>query len=100
MFGNQEQMRRMMSGDVIKPKSVGATLGRLASYFGRFWPVLLVVATLIIINTWAQVTAPDLVGQSVDCYLNPPGSNPFGNLGSFGNASSGEAIQSNCWLAS
>lgn len=100
MFGNQEQMRRMMSGDVIKPKNVSETLGRLAGYFGRFWPVLLMVAVLIIVNTWAQVTAPDLVGQSVDCYLNPPGSNPFSSLAAPGGSSSTDGeIQSNCWLA-
>lgn len=100
MFGNQEQMRRMMSGDIIKPKNISDTLGRLASYFGRFWPVLLMVAVLIIVNTWAQVTAPDLVGQSVDCYLNPPGSNPFGSFAAPGGSSNAEAeIQSNCWLA-
>lgn len=99
MFGNQEQMRRMMSGDVIKPKNVSETLGRLASYFGRFWPVLLIVGLLIVVNAWAQVTAPDLVGQSVDCYLNPPGANPLGSLGAVGGSPGAEAIQSNCWLA-
>jgi len=100
MFGNQEQMRRMMSGDAIKPKNVSETLGRLAGYFGRFWPVLLMVGVLIILNTWAQVTAPDLVGQSVDCYLNSPGSNPLGSLAAPGGSSSTDTeIQSNCWLA-
>jgi len=100
MFGNQEQMRRMMSGDVMKPKSVGATLGRLAGYFARYWPVLILVAIFLTLNTWAQVTAPDLIGQAVDCYLNPPGASAGLALPSApGGSVASEAIQSNCWLA-
>jgi ATP-binding cassette subfamily B protein len=100
MFGNQEQMRRMMSGDVIKPKNVGETLARLGRYFGHFWPVLLLVGALVVVNAWAQVTAPDLVGQSVDCYLNPPGANPFGSFSAAGGSTDEATLQSNCWLAS
>ena len=29
------------------------------------------VAILIVASTWTQVTAPQLIGQSVDCYLMP-----------------------------
>ncbi|MGQ0604607.1 MAG: ABC transporter ATP-binding protein [Anaerolineales bacterium] len=98
MFGNAEQMRRMMSGDVIKPKSVGATLSRLARYFTHYWPALILVAVFITVNTWAQVTAPDLIGQAVDCYLSPPGSSAVGGFP--GAPSDNAAVQtSNCWLA-
>jgi ATP-binding cassette subfamily B protein len=102
MFGNQEQMRRMMSGEAIKPKKVSETLGRMARYFTRYWPLLAIVALFISLNTWAQVTAPDLIGQSVDCFLNPPGSNAFGGLGNLQapGAASDQKIESNCWLAS
>jgi ATP-binding cassette subfamily B protein len=100
MFGNQDQMRRIMSGEALKPKSVSATLGRLAGYFIRYWLVLLLVALCITLNTWAQVIAPDLVGQAVDCYLNPPGSTLFGGFPALPGASQGNTpIQSNCWLA-
>ena len=101
MFGNAEQMRRMMSGDNLKPKNIGETLGRLAGYFTHYWPALILVAVFITVNTWTQVTAPDLIGQTVDCYLNPPGS---AGLGGFSLAAPGatdeQAVaQSNCWLA-
>jgi ATP-binding cassette subfamily B protein len=101
MFGNQEQMRRMMSGDNIKPSNIGDTLGRLAGYFTHYWPALSLVAVFITVNTWAQVMAPDLIGQTVDCYLNPPGSSGLGGftLAAPGSASTPDVTQSNCWLA-
>jgi ATP-binding cassette subfamily B protein len=101
MFGNAEQMRRMMSGDNIKPKNIGDTLGRLAGYFTHYWPALIVVAVFITVNTWTQVTAPDLIGQTVDCYLNPPGSNGLSgfSLAAPGSPAEPAATQSNCWLA-
>ncbi len=69
MFGGPSGMARMMGQDNIKPKKTRETLGRLAGYFKPYWAVLLVVATLLITTTWAQVTIPELLGSTVDCYL-------------------------------
>jgi len=97
MFGDAARMRELLGREQAKPKSVGATLGRLARYFTHYWPALILVAAFITINTWAQVTAPDLIGQAVDCYLLPSGSNPLASLGG-GQTATTETTVSNCWL--
>ncbi len=71
MMGGMDGARRLMEREVSKPKNLGATLGRFGRYFGRYWLMLLLVASLIIATTWTQVTAPELIGQAVDCYLFP-----------------------------
>jgi ATP-binding cassette subfamily B protein len=71
MMGGMDGARRLMEREVSKPKNLGATLGRFGRYFGRYWLMLLIVASLIIATTWTQVTAPELIGQAVDCYLFP-----------------------------
>ena len=60
---------RMFGAETLKPKNVGETLGRLGRYFGPYWPGLILVAFLIVAGTYTQVRAPELIGQSVDCYL-------------------------------
>ncbi|HBY95087.1 MAG TPA: ABC transporter ATP-binding protein [Chloroflexi bacterium] len=62
--------QRMMGQETSKPRAVGTTLGRLVGYFRPYWLVLLVVAGLIVYSAWTQVTAPWLIGQAVDCYIN------------------------------
>jgi ATP-binding cassette subfamily B protein len=79
--------RGILDQEIIKPKSVGATLGRLASYFRPYWIVLVGVLALMIANAWVQVIVPALTGQAVDCYLMP------------GVAGPGGAAAANCWLA-
>ncbi|NPV08673.1 MAG: ABC transporter ATP-binding protein [Anaerolineae bacterium] len=76
MFGGGPH--HAMARETSKPRNVGATLVRLASYFRDYRPALVVVAAMIIVGTWAQVQAPVLIGQAVDCYLAPAVS---GNLG-------------------
>jgi ATP-binding cassette subfamily B multidrug efflux pump len=73
MFGGMDGARRMMERDVIKPKRVGATLRRFVGYFRtrNAWIGLLLVAIFVVAATWAQVTAPEIIGQAVDCYLFP-----------------------------
>ncbi len=88
-------MRRLMSQETLKPKRLGDTLGRFASYFRPYWPVLLIVAALIVGATWAQVTAPDLIGQTVDCYLTPTAASTFGNFP--GAAAAAQSATHNCW---
>jgi ATP-binding cassette, subfamily B, multidrug efflux pump len=96
MFGGQDGLRRIMSQDTIKPTNLGETLARFAKYFKPYWLVLLVVAVLIILATWTQVTVPVLIGQAVDCYITPAASQVFSGFPG-GAASSSPA--STCWLA-
>lgn len=62
---------RMMGQETSKPQRVSATLGRVAGYFKPYWPILLLVAVTIVAGTYAQVRAPELIGQAVDCFLLP-----------------------------
>jgi ATP-binding cassette subfamily B protein len=65
----------MMERETLKPKNVSATLARFWTYFRPYWFALLSVAVLIVATVWTYVTAPELMGQAVDCYLFPrPGS--------------------------
>ena len=89
-------LRRMMSQDVIKPQRLGDTLRRFGRYFKPYWLLLILVGLLMIVVTWAQVTAPQLIGQAVDCYLTPlatASNTSFPGMPGLGNA------QSNCWYA-
>jgi ATP-binding cassette subfamily B protein len=83
-----------MDRDTIKPANTGQTLGRLAGYFKPYWWVLLIVGLMIVASTWAQVTVPKLIGQSVDCYLTPAAPAAMGNLPGMPNAVGASA--SNC----
>jgi ATP-binding cassette subfamily B multidrug efflux pump len=92
--------RRILAQEGGKPTHVGATLGRLARYFGPYWPVLIVVAVLIAGSTYVQVLTPKLTGQSVDCYLTPATASrltsSFQNVPGLQNVQS--AAQANCWI--
>jgi ATP-binding cassette subfamily B protein len=94
MFRGNDGLRQLMSGENIQATSVSQTLRRFGIYFRPYWLMLVLVASLIILSTWAQVTAPDLIGQVVDCYLLPAGN--FEGIA----PPSGEddQTQSNCWL--
>src|SRR5215813_3026808 len=61
--------RRMMQQEMLKPKNVGATVARFASYFRPYLPAVLLVALFMVVVTWAQVTVAEVPGQAVDCYL-------------------------------
>ncbi len=58
-----------MERDVIKPKNVGTTIRRFVGYIGKQWVNLIIVVVLIVFAAWTQVTAPDLIGQAIDCYV-------------------------------
>jgi hypothetical protein len=47
-------MRGVLDQDSRKATSVSATLARLGSYFGRFWPMLLLALLLVVISTWVR----------------------------------------------
>jgi ATP-binding cassette, subfamily B, multidrug efflux pump len=75
MMGGLDGGRRLFEAETSKPKNVGDTLGRFAEYFRHYWPGLVIALGFIVASTWTQVTAPDIIGQAVDCYLFPrPGS--------------------------
>ncbi|MDD2694689.1 MAG: ABC transporter ATP-binding protein [Anaerolineales bacterium] len=99
MFGGPDGMRRMMSQEALKPRKLGDTLRRFGDYFKPYWPILLLVAGLIIASTWAQVTAPELIGQAVDCYLTPSVGAGFTGAAGLGTApgAAPTAAQTNCW---
>ena len=94
--------RGMFEQEVSKPRSVGATLRRLARYFGPYWFVLLFVLALMIFTAWAQVISPQLTGQAVDCYMTPAAvaertgqeAAPTPPSGS-----AGAAAAANCWFS-
>ena len=86
--------RHLMTQEVSKPTQVSATLGRLAGAFKPYWPVLILVAVLIVANTYVQVLIPRLIGQSVDCYLTPASANQL-KLEIPDAASA--AANTNCW---
>ena len=71
MGGHRGGPMGMMQQEALKPKNVSETLRRFGVYFKPFWPALLLVAVLVVISTWTQVTGPQLLGQAVDCYLSP-----------------------------
>lgn len=66
-----EHSARALGQDVSKARSVNSTLRRLWTYFRRYGWLLIIVAVLIVASTYMQVLIPDLIGQSVDCFLGP-----------------------------
>jgi ATP-binding cassette subfamily B multidrug efflux pump len=92
---------RMLGRELSKPKNVSATLGRLAKYFKPYWFVLVIVAVVIIANTWSQVITPDLTGQAVDCYITPATTSRAEGLSAGGLPGmpglTGGTQKSNCW---
>ncbi len=77
MMGGMDGARRMLDRETSKPKDLSATLARFSRYFGRYWIGGILALTLVTLSTWTQVTAPEYIGQAVDCYFTPqlPGSN-------------------------
>jgi ATP-binding cassette, subfamily B, multidrug efflux pump len=63
--------RHILEQEARKPKRVGATLARLGGYFKRYTLALAAIVVLLAAGTWAQVAAPELIGQAVDCFVTP-----------------------------
>src|SRR3990172_2126216 len=64
--------RRMFESETSKPQNVSQTLRSFTGYFKPYWRRYLGVLVMMIASTWAAGTAPQLLGQAVDCYLTPP----------------------------
>ena len=61
----------VLEQEISKPTRVSETLRRFVVYFKPYWFQYLLVLVMMVISTWTQVTAPELIGQAVDCYLTP-----------------------------
>ena len=101
--------RHILAQETSKPTEVRATLGRLARQFGPFWPALLVVLGLVLGSTYVQVLTPELIGQSVDCYLTPAAMSRFASgaaaslapaAGQPQGMTGRSAAGSSCWFSS
>lgn len=95
MFSDNERLRRLLSNENIKPQNLGKTLVRFGGYFKVYWWILLLILVMAIVSTWAQVSIPDLIGQTVDCYLTPISATGTGSLPG---SPLTENATSNCWL--
>ncbi len=70
---------RLFGDEVTKPAAVSSTLRRFMGYFKPYWFQYFLVFVLMVVTTWAQVTAPLLIGQAVDCYLAPATASALGS---------------------
>jgi ATP-binding cassette, subfamily B, multidrug efflux pump len=87
----------LFQGETKKARNLSETLGRFGQYFGRFWYVLFFAFALIVISTWTQVTAPEIIGQATDCFLVPTGGgNAFASFAP--STDSAEETPSSCWM--
>ena len=94
----------LLNRETIKPRALRETLGRLGSYFGRFWYMIALAVVFVVIATWTQVTTPELTGQATDCFLVPLGQSAFASFAAFGGQDAtppaqSAAAASSCWLA-
>jgi ATP-binding cassette subfamily B protein len=93
MFGDAH---RIFGIETSKPVNLGSTLRRFAVYFRPYLGLYLAVVVLMVVSTWSQVTAPELIGQSVDCFLVPSSSLSFQSLPG---SSGGPAPADTCWYS-
>src|SRR5690349_3640285 len=71
MMGGPGGPGRLLNTEVQKPKDTGATLARFGHYFRPYWLGVALALTFIVLGALSQVTAPALIGETVDCYLLP-----------------------------
>jgi ATP-binding cassette subfamily B protein len=95
--GGHGRFGNALNQDNIKPRNLSETLGRLGSYFGRFWYMIALAVLFVFVATWTQVTSPELLGQATDCFLVPAGGSAFAQL-SAPMAGATQKSESSCWL--
>ncbi len=71
MMGGPGGPGRLLNQETLKPKNVGATLGRFWHYFRPWWYAVALTGLLIVVATVLQVATAPFIGQAVDCYLLP-----------------------------
>lgn len=90
---------RTFGDDTSKPTKVSQTLKRFIGYFKPYWPQYILVLVMMVLSTWSQVKAPELIGQAVDCFLTPAGASALAGSDSpfaaFVDAG-GQGAESNC----
>src|SRR5512143_3232151 len=98
MRGGPGRFGDILNQETLKPRSLGSTLRRLGTYFGRFWPSLVIAFVFVVTATWTQVTTPDLMGQATDCFLVGLGAGPSagGITALLANQAGNSA--STCWI--
>lgn len=95
---HMDRDRRIFGQEASKPKNTWVTLKRFGRYFRPYWFALVIMAVLIVAGTYVQVLSPDLIGQAVDCYLTPAGSQAFAGMEEMSAALGMDtAATSNCW---
>lgn len=82
--------RFMMDREVSRAQSVPQTLRRLGSMFAPYWPWMILVMVLVLIVAGSQVYTAVLLGQAIDCYVNPALLSGSGTVG--------DAAGANCWF--
>ena len=100
MMGGHGRFGDILNQETLKPRSLASTLGRLGSYFGRFWPGLIVAVLFVLVATWTQVTVPELIGQATDCFLVPLGTGQLGGASNSFALSQAANSSSACWVSS
>jgi ATP-binding cassette subfamily B multidrug efflux pump len=95
MMGGQRDW--LFQTEARKPTAVRETLGRFSQYFRRFTPILLCVATLVVVGTYLQVSIPNLMGQAVDCYLTPATATVAAGNTATAAPAVANASAANCW---
>lgn len=93
--------RGLLEQEILKPKSVSATLRRFGRYFAPYWLVLVVTLVLMVGNAWVQVITPELLGQAVDCYFTPGVANLALEAAPAAEGAAPtepSAAQTNCWF--
>jgi len=90
----------MLQIEARKAENLGVTLRRLFAYFRPYLLALFLALAFLALGTWAQVTAPELIGQAVDCYISPAlmSGEEDGQMAQMMKKFGGDsASQSNCW---
>lgn len=87
----------VLGSETKKAKNTRSTLRRLWQWFKGYRIHLLIVLGLAMFGAWAQVKAPDMIGQTVDCYLVPYTQQEISGSQMQQMAKSGE---NNCWYTS
>lgn len=69
MMLNRDQF--IFSQDTKKARSMRDTIGRFGQYFRKYPAGVVLAVILVFVSAWTAAYVPELIGQSVDCYLFP-----------------------------
>jgi ATP-binding cassette subfamily B multidrug efflux pump len=89
MIGGRQ---RIFEIETRRAKSIRSTLLRFWQQFRGRHMLLLIVLALAIFSAWTQVLTPNLIGQTIDCYLTP-----YAGQRISGMETTAQSAQQNCW---